>query len=320
MSAFFISFDIIAVCLIIVMIIVQFNLLSKSYISKLYRFCGQFMVFFVIVCFIVCIIALSMDSQTNPLVYVILYICCYDLWYIAADILDCDGMNVTSTRIYAFGFNFAVGFVLAFCACVYRYTTTQYTWSPDNTVEWTFLLLDEFFCFEYMLIFLVMTAWSTIRINKIRYNIIGHEQCYYLSKHVFNLLCIELWAKCIGNRNCLNSETARKRNSRIKSSCDRKFYDCCACGCICSQHEYTRSDINDIESKSNGNCFSKTMRILSIGLITTAGVFVVQRAYSLYIFWRAFVLVLDVNSDRKQFLKRRNKVNCEHHETTCSDR
>ena len=100
MTAVLIGFNLLSLCLFIVMISVQFSLLSTPGAYKLYRFCGRFIIFFVIVYFIASVIVVLLDDSKNLLTYVIFYIIGYDLWYIAADILDCDGMYVTSTRIY----------------------------------------------------------------------------------------------------------------------------------------------------------------------------------------------------------------------------
>ena len=208
---------------------------------------------------------------------------------------------------YTLGFNFAIASVLSIGACVYRAITDKDVWLRDDNADWVSFWFDVICLLLYVLIFLVMTSWSTIRINKMRYDIIAHEQCYYLSKHTFNLLCIELWTTCSCIKSCLHSDAARGHSSKIKSICDRKFYNCCACACIFSDHDDTRSHY--IGSNLNDKCYASTMKILSVLLILTSGVFVVQRVYCLYLFCGAFVLVLDVNSDRNVFLQIRNKVN-----------
>ena len=107
--------------LTIVVAIIPFDMLANRCAHKLYRFCGQLIIGIILFGIIVVLVAESLCGILSDagLVLVGLYVIFYDLWYIAADILNCDGMDVTSTRIYVLGFNFVVACMILSVTIIY---------------------------------------------------------------------------------------------------------------------------------------------------------------------------------------------------------
>ena len=112
--------NVFTICSIVAMLIIQFDLLANPLMYKLYRFCGKLIIVLILIGGIGLIIfQVFHPNFVNGVMWIVFYIMCYDLWYIAADIQNCDGINLTSTRIYVLGFNFAIASIVLLLAYVY---------------------------------------------------------------------------------------------------------------------------------------------------------------------------------------------------------
>ena len=293
-----IEINIFTLCLVIVMGIIQFDLLANKYVLKLYHMCGQLIIALIIIC-VVLLVAIELVYEIlSDVAWIAFYIIFYDLWYIAADILNCDGMDVTSTRIYVLGFNFAVASIILLVGFIYYAINRGDTCAIDGHRCNIYLIP----VFIYLISFFIMIVMATIRYNQVWYRMAGREQCYYLSKNSFNLLCIELWRKCI------NHDKIGAVDVNTRRRLDGMFYVCCTCNYTSQLRggEFARHE-DDTEKPIWGN-HAVWVRFFSLLLIVMSGILIFYRNFMIIFFWRCFLLVMDVNSNKEKLESKPNNT------------
>ena len=298
--------DAFTLCLIIAMIIIQFDLLANRFAYTIYRFCGQLIIGLILICIISLIVAESVHNFFENVALAVLYIGFYDLWYIAADILNCDGMDVTSTRIYVLGFNFAAASIILLIIFMY-YAISDKKLYTDGTLKFYLYLVSMVL---YLVTFLVVTVSATVRYNKKTYRIVGREQCYYLSKNSLNLLCAELWINCTNRGNYIDTNNCCHRICDVqrRHCLDNMFYNCCTCWYKQEENWDAVVANNDKSHAKQSGCacnYNIVMRLLSVLLVVMSVISVFHRYFMMAFFWRCFLLVMDVNSDKSKALKQK---------------
>ena len=314
------------------MMIIQFDLISNKCLGTLYKNLPKFTYAVVIFGFIAAVTVGTIEKgEYAYAAAVVIYAAGYDLWYIACDVLNCNGMNVKSTRIFAMGFNLTLVTIPIVLIFEYR------VWI-EKTMLWHITELDfiancvgtialGIYGFMYVGITIAATSKYNDTIKSDNYNWSFAEQRYSILKNLFELMCIECWknTRLYKILCCVSLKVCCSKCFYIVCTCPCcKCCKCCKCQCKCkrcrNQNGQTTDKGDYVEQKNiddddfngkqvdNGNnlkffccLWERKMIICGSIMLFIVGVGVGVRFYMICFFWRTFLLVCDTNSDKKKW-------------------